>query len=257
MVIPLGKALVLGDIDRWNLSLSTFSTGRDAFSQAGQVGAITESPCLSKCWEFSCDHPDPGWSFFTDPVHTFSALPKTAPPRVLPKIRCFISVFHRLRISKDGDSLGHLKRQAPDNPGQKLLPSYHARLTVPFLVDRARVRSEEKSRLSELKMAGTTGWSSFSLEVGETYLLFLGNFNYEWSHARTEVSGGNLPWKHCPLGSLTWLLSCPSGSYSFWGLSHGFLSFDSLRPPEVSSRLPSISPTPLFVSEANVFGGAS
>lgn len=137
------------------------STGRDALGQAGQVGAITESPCLSKCWEFSCDRPHPGWSFFTDPVYTFSAsLPKTAPPRVLSKIRCFISVFHRLRISKDGavgDSLGHLRRHAPDNPGQKLLPSYHARLTAPFLVDRARVRSEEKSRFSELKMAGTTG----------------------------------------------------------------------------------------------------
>ena len=65
-----------------------------------------------------------------------------------------------IRISKDGavgDSLGHLRRHAPDNPGQKLLPSYHARLTAPFLVDRARVRSEEKSRFSELKMAGTTG----------------------------------------------------------------------------------------------------
>lgn len=50
--------------------------------------------------------------------------------------------------------MGHLKRQAPNNPEQKLLPSHHARLTASFLADRAGVRSEEKFRLSELKVAG-------------------------------------------------------------------------------------------------------
>ena len=46
-----------------------------------------------------------------------------------------------------------------------------------------------------------------------------------------------LPWKRCPLVSLAWLLSHPSGTYPFWGLLYGF-SFDSLRSPDLSSRLP-------------------